>query len=341
MNSKWNSFLSQQGMHPEHDVGALDQPRPLLMVLDHCGLLQVEGPDAARFLQGQLTCHLSEISASHSALGAQCNPQGRMLSSFRIGQAGEQRYWLRMRAPLVDTTQQGLAKYAVFFKAAMANIAADTVVLGLAGPGCRELLAAVAGVATSAANDSAASAGGGLVHQIDEAGQRFELWLSTDEAISLWPALAAGATHASAALWQLLEIRAGHGELEEHTVGMFIPQMLNYQVLGGIHFKKGCYTGQEIVARMQYLGKLKRHMYRVRLEGSEQPAAGTELFAPGNGQSVGEIVNAARAGDDCIEALAVIADAALESGIHLGAPDGAPLQLLTLPYTWSTGESAS
>ncbi|MOA37347.1 tRNA-modifying protein YgfZ [compost metagenome] len=108
--------------------------------------------------------------------------------------------------------------------------------------------------------------------------------------------------------------------------------MLNLQAVGGVSFKKGCYTGQEIVARMQYLGKLKRRLYRLQLAAGELPEPGTPLFSPTHGSAIGEVVLAARAGQN-IELLAVLQAEAAESGdIHLGALEGPSLQLLDLPY---------
>ena len=116
------------------------------------------------------------------------------------------------------------------------------------------------------------------------------------------------------------------------TRELFIPQMLNLQAVGGVSFKKGCYTGQEIVARMQYLGKLKRRLYRLQLDASELPEPGTPLFAPTHGSSIGEVVLAAHA-EQGIELLAVLqAEAAEGADLHLGAPEGPALHLLDLPY---------
>ena len=116
------------------------------------------------------------------------------------------------------------------------------------------------------------------------------------------------------------------------TRELFIPQMLNLQAVGGVSFKKGCYTGQEIVARMQYLGKLKRRLYRLQLVADELPEPGTQLFAPSHGSSIGEVVLAANAAGH-IELLAVLQAEAAEGGdIHLGALDGPALHLLDLPY---------
>ncbi|MCQ3971415.1 CAF17-like 4Fe-4S cluster assembly/insertion protein YgfZ, partial [Klebsiella pneumoniae] len=107
--------------------------------------------------------------------------------------------------------------------------------------------------------------------------------------------------------WLLDQVRAGIGQVFGSTRELFIPQMINLQALGGVSFKKGCYTGQEIVARMQYLGKLKRRLQRLLIEGrqDELPAPGVEIFSPVHGSSVGEVVLAA-SDTDRIELLAVL-----------------------------------
>ncbi|MDQ0739107.1 folate-binding protein YgfZ [Pseudomonas sp. W4I3] len=116
------------------------------------------------------------------------------------------------------------------------------------------------------------------------------------------------------------------------TRELFIPQMLNLQAVGGVSFKKGCYTGQEIVARMQYLGKLKRRLYRLSLAAAELPEPGTALFSPSHNSSVGEVVIAAKA-DQSIELLAVLqAEAADHGDVRLGSLEGPGLQMLDLPY---------
>ncbi len=110
--------------------------------------------------------------------------------------------------------------------------------------------------------------------------------------------------------------------------------MINLQAVGGVSFKKGCYTGQEIVARMQYLGRLKRRLYRLALDADEVPAPSTGLFSPVHSTSVGEVVLAARTPENSVELLAVLQDDAVADGrISLGSAEGAPLVLLNLPYT--------
>lgn len=116
------------------------------------------------------------------------------------------------------------------------------------------------------------------------------------------------------------------------TRELFIPQMINLQAVDGVSFKKGCYTGQEIVARMQYLGKLKRRQYRLALAETAVPEPGAEIFSPTHGSSVGEVVIAASTGS-AVELLAVLsADAVADDNLHLDSLEGPRLTLLDLPY---------
>lgn len=295
--------------------------------LDHEGVLAVHGVDAAKFLQGQLTCNLNYLSATQSSLGARCTVKGRMLSSFRIV-ALDDGFALAMAGELVEAQLADLKKYAVFSKVQLADESAAWARFGLCGG---DALLAGLGLVLPAEDGSVARHGTRLAVRLP--GQRAELWAPASEAAALRQQLASGLVEASRNDWLLTQVRAGIGQVFGSTRELFIPQMLNLQSLGGVSFKKGCYTGQEIVARMQYLGRLKRRLYRLRLEGGELPAPGAELFSPVHGSSVGEVVLAASS-DSGSELLAVLQDNAVEDGrLHLGSLEGPALQLLDLPYT--------
>ena len=162
---------------------------------------------------------------------------------------------------------------------------------------------------------------------------RSELWVPSDRADAVKAQLSETLDQADLNEWLLGQIRAGIGQVMPQTRELFIPQMLNLQAVGGVSFKKGCYTGQEIVARMQYLGKLKRRLYRLSLDSAQMPEPGTPLFSPSHSSSIGEVVIAAKA-DQVIELLAVLQAEAADSGdVHLGTLEGPGLRLLDLPYT--------
>ena len=298
-------------------------------VLSHEGVLAVRGPDANKFLQGQVTCNLNYLNAQRSSLGARCTPKGRMQSSFRIVPQGED-YLLAMASELVEPQRADLARFAVFSKSKLHDESAAWVRFGLRG-----------------GDGALASLGIDLPHTADEVASghdliairlpdgRAELWVPAAEAEGIHQRLAAQLPEVSLDHWQLAQIRAGIGQVFEETRELFIPQMINLQALGGVSFKKGCYTGQEIVARMQYLGKLKRRLHRLALNNTDSPmpATGTELFSPTHNSSVGEVVIAARA-DGALELLAVLLEDAVADGrIFLGSIDGEPLTLLDLPYS--------
>ncbi|WP_275545319.1 MULTISPECIES: YgfZ/GcvT domain-containing protein [unclassified Pseudomonas] len=295
-------------------------------LLDHEGLLAVRGADAAKFLQGQVTCNLNYLSASQSSLGARCTPKGRMLSSFRIVPVDDG-YLLAMARELIESQQADLQKYAVFSKSKLGDESAAWVRFGLAGG---DAVLSELGLQLGAASDAITSAGQLIAVRLSDG--RAELWAPATEAEQLRDRLAALLPQAPLNDWLLAQVRAGVGQVFGATRELFIPQMINLQALGGVSFKKGCYTGQEIVARMQYLGKLKRRLQRLRLVAEALPAVGDELFSPVHGSSVGEVVLAAQAGD-AIELLAVLQEDAVNDGrIHLGSSDGPALTLLDLPY---------
>jgi folate-binding protein YgfZ len=295
--------------------------------LSHEGILRVQGPDAGKFLQGQLTCNLDYLGADATSLGARCTPKGRMLSSFRILPL-DGAFLLAMARELLADQLAELKKYAVFSKVELSDDSDSWARFGLVG-GADALSAA--GLPVPGEANQLLRADDCLLLAADD--RRVELWAPAARQTELRQQLSQQLPEASLDAWLLEQIRAGIGQVFGATRELFIPQMINLQALGGVSFKKGCYTGQEIVARMQYLGKLKRRMYRLTLADAAAPAAGSELFSPVHGSSVGEVVMAAADGAT-VELLAVLQQDAAEDGrIHLGSLEGKPLLLAELPYT--------
>ncbi|MFJ3482161.1 YgfZ/GcvT domain-containing protein [Pseudomonas sp. NPDC090202] len=295
--------------------------------LSHEGVLAVRGVDAGKFLQGQLTCNMDYLSEAKATLGARCTQKGRMQSSFRILLEGDG-VLLAMASELIEAQLLDLKKYAVFSKSKLTDESAGWVRFGInAG---NDALASL-GLNLAPDTDAVARADGLIAIRVSPA--RAELWVRAEQADEVRNRLTALLPQGSLNDWLLGQIRAGIGQVFGQTREEFIPQMINLQAVGGVSFKKGCYTGQEIVARMQYLGKLKRRLYSLTLAGNELPAPGVELFSPVHASSAGNVVMAAQAGDR-IELLAVLQADAVEDGrIHLGSAEGQPLQLGELPYT--------
>ncbi|MEL1089325.1 folate-binding protein [Pseudomonas sp. OB66] len=294
--------------------------------LSHEGVLAVRGADAGKFLQGQLTCNINYLSDTRASLGARCTQKGRMQSSFRILLEGDG-VVMAMASELLEPQLADLKKYAVFSKSKLTDESAAWVRFGLAhGDAALTSL----GLALPAETDSVVRHEGLIAIRVSP--ERAELWVPAAQAQSVQSQLSTALPEAELNQWLLGQIRAGIGQVMPSTRELFIPQMLNLQAVGGVSFKKGCYTGQEIVARMQYLGKLKRRLYRLRLDAAELPEPGTQLFAPSHNSSIGEVVLAANA-EGNIELLAVLQAEAAEAGdLRLGALEGPALHVLDLPY---------
>ena len=296
--------------------------------LTHEGVIAVDGPDAERFLQGQLTCDVTRLAQQQTTLGARCNPKGRMQSSFRL-QRSETGFLLSMARELIAPQLADLSKYAAFFKATLSDQSDQWTRLGLWGEASEQALAATNLDLPTEANTLSVQAQARVLRLPDGA---CEVWLLADHALTVTDQLLQHAGADSCNNWLLRQIQGGIGQVTGPTLELFIPQMLNLQQLGGVSFKKGCYTGQEIVARMQYLGKVKRRMYRLLMAGDAVPEPGTAIINRDNGKAVGEIVIAAK-GRKLVEMLAVLQkDAAQLATLSAGDSQGPLVTLADLPY---------
>lgn len=307
-----------------------------LMPLQQQGLLALDGIDAGKFLQGQVTCDVRELENHTTRLGAQCNIKGRMLLCFRALQTSNQQILLRMHKDLVNTGLSSFGKYSVFFKVKLADASEQYRHVGIAGPNAGQIVANMLNVRIDADNVWQSS-GNHFVIRINE--NRFECWLAIAEAEQTWQKLAAHCSLASQNEWTLLNIQEGLGDITPTTFEIFTPQAINFQLVNGINFRKGCYTGQEIVARLHYRGTLKRHMYRFEfsINGNPLPTAGSELHNSA-GKAVGEIVLAAQKTESIGELLASVVDDQL---IDIFLPQNPQkLSRLSLPYAIPTPDNA-
>lgn len=295
--------------------------------LSHEGVLAVRGVDAGKFLQGQLTCNINYLNENRSGLGARCTQKGRMQSSFRILLEADG-CLLAMAGELIEPQLLDLRKYAVFSKSKLTDESAAWVRFGL-----QDGDAALAGLGLELPGETDSLVRNEQLIATRVSPNRIELWVRAGDAEAIKARLVALLPEGSLNDWLLGQIRAGIGQVMPATREEFIPQMINLQAVGGVSFKKGCYTGQEIVARMQYLGKLKRHLYRLSLDSAEAPEPNTPLFSPTHKSAVGNVVLAARTANGS-ELLAVLQNDAAEAGeIHLGTAEGPVLHLHDLPYT--------
>lgn len=290
----------------------------VIVPLSHYRLLEVRGAEAEKFLQGQLTCSAADVGAELSSPGAYCTVKGRVVASFQLLRPQPDLFWLRMRADLLDITARTLGKYIVFSKAKLAP--ADPIVgIGLHGAAAASLLSELIGPLPSRQH-ATVSYGDGLLRQCDEAATQYEYWGPAATALAVWSHCAPRCIAIGSRYWRWLQIRSDNAEICAATSEMFLPHMLNYHATGAINFKKGCYTGQEIVARTHYRGQVKRHLLRAALLGAA-PAAGSDITDRA-GKSVGNVVDSVSTSAEAAELLAVVADLAAETaaGESVDAP---------------------
>lgn len=337
----WNNFLLSKGayLNPHGKIEFASQTAAnnatYLIPLEQ-GLIEIKGPESAKFLQGQVTCDVRELANNTTRLGAQCNIKGRMLLCFRALQTDSERIILRVHAGLVTNGLASLGKYIVFSKAKLADVTQNYRCLGVAGAQAATLIKDVFG-AEIAQDDDWQVASEHLIIRIAE--DCYECWITSTQAETIWDQLSAQATPANQNLWNLLNIQAGIGDITPETYEAFTPQAINFQLVNGINFRKGCYTGQEIVARLHYRGTLKRHMYRFEfsLNNQELPSPGSEL-KNSDGKTVGEVILAAYGNGNMGELLASVVDDE-RVAIYL-ANNPQKLSLLALPYAIPTPNEA-
>ncbi len=297
--------------------------QPLLAALPSRGVLSLEGADATRFLQGQFSCDVSTVAVGESLPSACCTPKGRAVANPRLWRIDEQRWLLVLPREAIAALSEFLSRYLVFSRAELRDLSDELLACASFGAVDCTGLDALADVPD---NSWGGAAEHGWWRRV--APQWRELWLPAERAAEQWSQLVAnGAQPVGEAVWQLKLIRRGDGELRQRTSGVFLPQMLNLDARGGIDYDKGCYTGQEVVARTHFRGQLKRRMYRAELEASALPTPGTALHDP-NGLSCGQVLCAAPVATGKWELLAVLRCEARATA----QLDGAALRLLPLPY---------
>lgn len=309
-----------------------DLPLPLSSVatlsgqaeLSHLGVIRAVGDDAASFLQGQLTQDVAQLGPQQARLAAFCNAKGRMQASFIVFKRSEEEILLVCSRDILAATLKRLAMFVMRAKAKLTDASGDYALFGLAGDAIKTV-AAHAHPAWAKADIGTAN----LVFLYPSAGQPRALWCAP-----------AGTPPPEAprlplAHWQWLEVQSGIAMITQPIFEAFVPQMLNFESVGGVNFKKGCYPGQEIVARSQFRGTLKRRAYLAHTSGS--PQLGQEVFhAADPDQPCGLVAACAPrpgGGFDAIVSMQVSAAADAEGGrLTLGSASGPALVLLPLPY---------
>ncbi|MFV0370164.1 MAG: YgfZ/GcvT domain-containing protein [Azonexus sp.] len=330
MNEHWRSFLESTEAHfSENTDQVLDFGDPggelqaagrqtLLVPLTHLAVIDAAGDDAKTFLHSQFTSDINALAQDEARHAGWCTPKGRLLASFIVRRQA-QNFRLLLAADLLAYSEKRLRMYVLRSKVTL-TAQTDCALLGLAGAQLAESLAAAGLTAPESALHSQQH---GEIEVLRLDTQRVIVICPLTQAPDIWAQLAGKARPVGLPVWRWLDIENALPLVTQATQEAFVPQMLDLEKIGGLSFNKGCYPGQEIVARTQYLGKVKRHLYRV--SGAENLAAGAELFSPDNpDQAVGQIVSGASAPTGGFAGLAVI-QANFAGNVRLGSREGAAL----------------
>ena len=301
----------------------------ILCNLSHLGLLEISGADAVTFLQGQVTNDVNLLDGNNAHYTAYCNPKGRMLALF-LAFAHYDHLHLQFNRELLEPIMKRLKMYVMRSKVDIKDVSDSIIKFGLNGLEAASMLEAVFSKIPSEDYELISLDNGAILKLPsvnDDA--RFEVFTDAANAPIIWDALKNNSKVVEKPHWDWLEIQTGIPDVELKTQEQFVPQMLNLDILNAINFKKGCYTGQEIVARTHYLGTVKRRTYLVELATSIAPEAGDKVLDAAKNE-VGQIVRVAPNATNGFHALIELRIEAKEAG-NLTCNDAA-ITLKDLPY---------
>ncbi|MBI4809142.1 MAG: folate-binding protein YgfZ [Nitrosomonadales bacterium] len=340
MNQFWQNFLTTQGAliqdgTVQHfgDAAAersATRDGTVLCDLSQFGVIKVSGEEAQVFLHNLFSSDVNALTPQHALPSSFNTAKGRALATLLLWRNPAE-FFLQLPQSLHAAIQKKLTMYVLRAKVKIANASDDSVCLGLSGANAAALLQqhfpALPQEPLAAVQHEDT-----LLIRLDA--NRFQLCTTPQHATALWQKLGSGARPVGSPCWDWLNIRAGIPVILPQTQEAFVPQMANLDLTGAVNFKKGCYPGQEIVARMQYLGKNKRRMYLAHVDDDVAPQPGAELFSMEmEGQSCGIVANAAPAPGGGHDLLAVVQIASHDAfPVHLGTLTGTRLQFQPLPY---------
>ena len=341
MSERWTSELTRQGAQfsdgritaftsdSNAEFAALANGA-VLCDLSHFGLTVASGDDAATFLHGQFCNDVVALTEGRAQWNGWCSPKGRLLVTALVW-PGKQGFYLLLPRALQAAIQKRLQMFVLRAKVKLSDESDMWVRFGVAGPRAEELLRNFAGSVPEQPMSTVHTEVGRVIKLSTN---RFVVIASPEHAIALWNQLAEHASPTGAGLWDWLSIQQGIVNILPGTQDAFVPQMANFELIGGLSFKKGCYPGQEIVARTQYRGILKRRMVLAHLSTPTAPSPGDKCFSAAFGdQAAGEVANVAPALGGGFDLLIVAQIGAInENNLRYASADGIPLIIKPLPY---------
>ncbi len=348
MNQNWQEFLITQGavidkQLPESFTNAdstnFDSQHNYLCDLSNLGIIRASGDEALSFLHGQFTNDLHSVTNDSSQLSSYCNPKGRMLAIFRVFQKNDD-YYLILNRDVLEAVLKKLTMFKLMAKVDLTDVSDEYVLFGLAGSDATSIIKDHGLHLPESVNASVHEEETTVIH-IPSESTRILFICKPDNAKTIWQSISNSATAATYKTWELHDIQNGIPQVTAETYEAFIPQMVNLELIGGVNFQKGCYPGQEIVARTHYLGKPNRRMYHVSINTNDCPLPGTNIFSVKDGeQPVGKIVSAQLSNNEMCHALAVLRTAKeSDDELHLEPTKGPEITVLTLPYSLDSTET--
>lgn len=303
-----------------------------LMTLDDWAMATISGPDGEKYLQGQVTADIAQLTEHQHVLTAQCDPKGKMWSNFRLFRHRDGFAWIERRS-VRDTQLTELKKYAVFSKVVIAPND-DVVLLGVAGFQARAALARLFSELPDN-EKQVITEGGATLLWFEQPAERFLLIVDVATAERVIDALRGDAQLNNSQQWLALNIEAGLPVIDAVNSAQFIPQATNLQALGGISFKKGCYTGQEMVARAKFRGANKRALWSLAGSASRVPQAGEdlELQMGDNWRRTGTVLAAVKLEDGRVIVQVVMNNDMEADSLFRVRDDGGSLRIVPLPYS--------
>ncbi|RXZ44171.1 YgfZ/GcvT domain-containing protein [Crenobacter cavernae] len=338
MMEEWQQWVTQNDGHQDEggrlvfaghqeELKAVQGGRRVFAPLTQFALLRARGEDTLNFLQGQLSSDLRELDGSRSQYSSYSNAKGRMQANFLAWKDGDD-YFLMLSSDIADVILKRLSLFVMRAKVKIERVDGQYLLAGFAGNGAAGRLAEL-GYAVPQSVHAVAGNEQGLVVALPAG--TYLVVLPAESAAAAATSLAEGATRVGVEAWGAFDIAAGIAWITLPTQEQFVAQMTNMELIGAVSFKKGCFPGQEIVARTQYLGKLKRRLFRASISAAASP--GDVLYSPSvPDQTIGMVVNVVSVAAGQMELLVVVQVAAWEAGVHLKSLDGPQLSPLSLPY---------
>jgi len=312
INSKNNSVVTSFGESPA-DYATLNVKN--VVSVNHRGFIKLSGPDSEKFLQGQVTCDLTQLDTQSSLNGAHLTPKGRIIFLFSITRDSQGALLLETNPSVIELAMASFKKYSVFFKTEITEVTDQFVSVLFSGPNADT-----------------------IINKIDADTSRligidtYSLSIRAERTQACLSKVSGELIPAGQGYSDLLRIRSGTADVTAESSDSFIVQMINLDAQNYISFKKGCYTGQEIVARAHYRGTVKRRMYILNLATSTLPAIGEGLINS-DGKVIGNVTNVALASDKTIEILAILAIKSADSTqVKFADLDFIDLTQRPLPY---------